>query len=101
MLIAFSGMETRRNFIADVWFSGRVQGVGFRWHTLKIAREFDVAGTVRNLADGRVHLRAEGAEREVQAFVAAVEEEMKPFIRETEKKTGEGAGRSRGFSIVG
>lgn len=93
-------METRRVFVADTWFGGRVQGVGFRWHTLKIAREFDVAGTVRNLADGRVHLHAEGAEREVSAFVAAVEEEMKPFIRETEKTTGTAEARAVGFVIA-
>lgn len=92
-------METRAVFFADVWFGGRVQGVGFRWHTLKVAREFDVAGTVRNLADGRVHLHAEGEERKVRAFVAAVEDEMKSFIRETEKKTGTGIASVSGFSI--
>ena len=94
-------MEKRSVFIADAWFSGRVQGVGFRWHTLKVARAFDVAGTVRNLADGRVHLHAEGAEREVLAFVAAVEDEMRAFIRETEKKTGTGAATAVGFEIAG
>lgn len=94
-------METRSVFFADVWFGGRVQGVGFRWHTLKVAREFDVAGTVRNLADGRVHLHAEGEEGEVRAFVAAVEDEMKSFIRETEKKTGTGTASVSGFSIAG
>ena len=94
-------MELRSVFVADILFSGRVQGVGFRWHTLKVAREFDVSGTVRNLADGRVHLHAEGAEREVLAFVAAVEDEMKSFIRETEKKTGTGAASVSGFSIAG
>lgn len=94
-------MELRSVFVADILFSGRVQGVGFRWHTLKVAREFDVSGTVRNLADGRVHLHAEGAERDVLAFVAAVEDEMKSFIRETEKKTGMGAASVSGFSIAG
>ena len=94
-------MELRSVVVADILFSGRVQGVGFRWHTLKVAREFDVSGTVRNLADGRVHLHAEGAEREVLAFVAAVEDEMKSFIRETEKKTGTGAASVSGFSIAG
>lgn len=94
-------MEARAVFFTDAWFGGRVQGVGFRWHTLKIAREFDVAGTVRNLADGRVHLHAEGAEREVRAFVAAVEDEMKVFIRETEIRSGTAAPSASGFSIAG
>ena len=94
-------MEAKSIFFADVWFGGRVQGVGFRWQTLKIAREFEVSGTVRNLADGRVHLHAEGREREVLGFVSAVEEEMKSFIRETEKKTGTGNASVFGFSIAG
>lgn len=94
-------METKAVFFADAWFGGRVQGVGFRWQTLKIAREFDVSGTVRNLADGRVHLHAEGRERDVIAFVSAVEDEMKSFIRETEKKTGTGNASVYGFSIAG
>ena len=39
-----------------VFFSGHVQGVGFRYSVLQIAREFDVAGFVSNLVDGRVQL---------------------------------------------
>ena len=61
---------------ADVWFEGRVQGVGFRFQTLTVAREYEVSGSVRNLADGRVLLHAEGTEREVTDFVTAVAEEM-------------------------
>ena len=94
-------METRRVFFAEVLFSGRVQGVGFRWRTLKIAQEFDVAGTVRNLSDGRVLLCAEGAERDIAAFVSAVEEEMKAFIRGVEKRTGTREASAAGFSVAG
>ena len=36
--------------------SGRVQGVGFRWWTQKVAGEFDLVGRVRNEADGTVAL---------------------------------------------
>ena len=43
-----------------VWFSGRVQGVGFRFTALQVAREFEVAGYVENLYDGRVCIEAEG-----------------------------------------
>ena len=89
-------MESRRVFFAEVLFSGRVQGVGFRWRTLKIAQEFDVAGTVRNLSDGRVLLCAEGAER-----VFAVEKEMKAFIRGVEKRTGTREASAAGFSVAG
>lgn len=45
-----------------VHYDGRVQGVGFRWTVKNLAREYDVAGTVRNLPDGRVELVAQGDE---------------------------------------
>ena len=70
---------------ATVHFSGHVQGVGFRYTTLQVAKEFEVAGYVKNLADGRVLLEAEGRPRTVDAFVAAVEERMHGHVRKTER----------------
>lgn len=70
-----------------VWFSGHVQGVGFRYSTVQVAKEFDVCGTVRNLADGRVELQVEGATAEVRVMVAAVEERMHGYIRKVERST--------------
>jgi acylphosphatase len=55
-----------------VFYAGTVQGVGFRYATNGIARYFPVAGTVRNLPDGRVEVVAEGEPGDVQAFLDAV-----------------------------
>lgn len=53
-----------------VLVSGRVQGVGFRWHARAKAEELGLAGWVRNLPDGRVEALLEGAEPAVQAMLA-------------------------------
>jgi acylphosphatase len=82
----------------SVFFSGHVQGVGFRFTTTQIAREFEVAGYVRNLPDGRVQLEAEGTRDEIDAFVATIEERMHGFVRKTERAADR---RERQFSGFG
>jgi acylphosphatase len=52
--------------------AGRVQGVGFRYHVLHAARRFGVLGDVRNLADGRVEVRAMGSGDGINELLAAV-----------------------------
>ena len=44
----------------QVFFSGRVQGVGFRYTVNDIAQPLELVGYVRNLDDGRVELLVEG-----------------------------------------
>ena len=53
---------------------GRVQGVGFRWFVLQAARRCGVTGDVRNLSDGRVEFRAQGASADVERLLCAVRE---------------------------
>ncbi|ATC62636.1 acylphosphatase [Nibricoccus aquaticus] len=82
-----------------VFFTGRVQGVGFRYSALQVAKEFEITGFVKNLADGRVHLEAQGAAEEVDAFVKAVEEKMHGYIRKAERSARKGPGQFQGFQI--
>jgi acylphosphatase len=82
-----------------VFFGGHVQGVGFRYSVLHVAREFEVAGYVRNLADGRVQLEAEGRKDVVDAFVAAIEEKMHGYVRKTERDGARRAPQFSGFTI--
>ena len=43
-----------------VFFSGKVQGVGFRYTAAAYARELGLTGRVQNLIDGRVQMEAQG-----------------------------------------
>lgn len=82
-----------------IYFSGRVQGVGFRFTTLQVAQEYEIAGFVCNLPDGRVQVEAEGRPAEVAAFVNALEERMHGYIRKTERAARQQAPQFSGFSI--
>lgn len=88
-----------RVFRINCWFEGHVQGVGFRYQTVAVAKGFEVTGFVSNLADGRVHLYAEGEESEVVAFQSEVESELKSYIRESEIQTGYGTRTCQNFRI--
>ena len=80
-------------------FSGRVQGVGFRFQVVSIAKGFNLTGFVRNLNDGRVELLAEGDESEVLSFLKVIESELDIYIKSVEKQTGSRIRQCSNFSI--
>lgn len=83
----------------EIYFSGAVQGVGFRYTTQAVARQYAVTGYVQNLADGRVRLVAEGEKEEVGRFAAAVEQEMAGSIHRTEVQRLSATGEFERFQI--
>jgi acylphosphatase len=54
----------------NILLHGKVQGVGFRWATMKAAHKFGIAGFVRNEPDGSLYIEAEGEEENLQKFAA-------------------------------
>jgi acylphosphatase len=83
-----------------IYYSGRVQGVGFRYTAKNAAMGYDVAGIVRNLPDGRVELLAEGVKEELEAFQQAIRESgLGHFISNEQVIWGEAQGQYRGFEI--
>ena len=84
-----------------VFFSGHVQGVGFRYTAKTVASGFEISGVVRNLSDGRVELTAEGDRAELEAFRDAVRDAgLKPFIRDENVTWSAAQNDFRGFEIV-
>lgn len=84
-----------------VYYSGHVQGVGFRYSVKQLSLEFDVTGWVKNLPDGRVELVAEGERNELETFQAAIPDAgLRRFIRDTQSHWSEGTGEFRGFEIT-
>ena len=84
-----------------IFYSGRVQGVGFRYAVKTTATGFEVTGTVRNLDDGRVELIAEGAPAELEAFRHAIQDsEVSRFVRNEAVAHTEAKNEFRGFEIV-
>ena len=84
----------------EVDFKGRVQGVGFRYTTLSIARGLDITGYVRNAPDGSVELVVEGPAEQVESFIKSIKEQMSGYIRSVEEEQAAPAGRYKGFEIA-
>jgi acylphosphatase len=84
-----------------IYYSGRVQGVGFRYAVKTIVHGFEMIGQVRNLADGRVELVAEGERDELESFSQAIlDSGLGRFIRHSESSWGNATDAFRGFEIV-
>ncbi len=83
-----------------VYFSGRVQGVGFRFTTEDIASRFQVAGFVRNLRDGRVEVVAEGIEAELDRFQDAIHSALRGYIKEANASDSSATGEFTSFRVA-
>lgn len=84
----------------QVFFEGRVQGVGFRWTVRHLAKGFDVTGWVRNLIDSRVEMQVTGEEAEVRAFIEAIgQSELRAHIRKQTENKLEAPPNANGFEI--
>ena len=85
----------------QILYSGTVQGVGFRYSVKSAANGYEITGTVRNLADGRVELLAEGSRDELEAFRQGVRDSgLEHFIRKEDVSWTEAKNEFRGFEIV-
>jgi acylphosphatase len=84
---------------STVYYSGHVQGVGFRYTAHSIGQRYQVSGYVRNLPDGGVELVAEGEAREIDAFLSEVRERFFNHIRDERCDQGPATGEYGEFEI--
>ncbi len=82
-----------------VYYTGNVQGVGFRYTTESISRNFKVSGWVKNLKDGRVKLHSQGVDSEVNAFLDAIGEKLSANIHGFEMENADNKEDNIGFKI--
>jgi len=59
-----------------VYYSGSVQGVGFRYTARSLANSLRLNGWVKNVPDGRVELVAEGEENVLKGYLSKIKEEL-------------------------
>lgn len=83
----------------EVYFAGRVQGVGFRYTARGLAERFGLVGYVQNLSDGRVRLVAEGTPANWDRLLSTLAEEMDRFIRSTDVQIRPATGEFEQFEI--
>ncbi|MEE9603301.1 MAG: acylphosphatase [Thermoguttaceae bacterium] len=83
----------------EIYYRGRVQGIGFRFTVRMIAARFAVSGFVKNLPDGRVQLVVEGETGELQQFLDAISAEMGRYISDSKQQITPASGRFDAFEI--
>jgi acylphosphatase len=82
-----------------IHFFGNVQGVGFRYTTCSVAREFEVTGFVRNCPNGSVELVVEGESDEIERFLESLRDRMSGHIEREEIDTEPASEAFIGFGI--
>jgi acylphosphatase len=81
------------------YYSGDVQGVGFRFTAVDVARRYGVKGWVRNAPDGGVELIAEAKEPALDSFLKEIKSAMSRYIREEQTSSEPPTGEFKDFQI--
>ena len=82
-----------------VYYSGSVQGVGFRFTAQRAALFLGLKGWVSNLYDGRVEIVCEGREADLKEFLGNIDGTFGEYMRDKDIKWGDAAGEFDGFDI--
>lgn len=83
----------------ELFYSGHVQGVGFRYTVRRIAQGYKVVGFVRNLRDGRVQIVVEGRPEEIEDFLGGIRSTMEGYVRDVTESRLLSTGEFSDFEI--
>lgn len=92
-------MATSTMIRETCYFTGRVQGVGFRYTVQNLALSYNVHGYVRNIPDGRVELVMEGPECEIAQLLDDIRQKMDGFIKKVDVQESPATGEFDRFRI--
>lgn len=82
-----------------VYYSGSVQGVGFRFTAERLAVSLGLKGWAKNLEDGRVEVVVEGRQASLKEFLRKVNDIFKEYIKDTDIDWGEATDEFDAFDI--
>ncbi len=82
-----------------IYYSGRVQGIGFRYALQDIAENRKVLGWVKNLEDTRVEVVAEAEEENLSSFLEQVGQHFSKYIQDANIQWLPASGEFRDFRI--
>lgn len=85
---------------AHLYYSGRVQGIGFRYTLQDIANSQKVVGWVKNLDDARVEVMAEAEEDILNSFLQQVNQYFSQHIKDVNIEWLPSGDQFRDFRIV-
>ena len=85
--------------LLHAFYSGAVQGVGFRFTAEAIALRLRISGWVRNLSDGRVEIVAEAREDSLKDFMDQINNAFNRHIQDVKVSWGPAKGEFKDFRI--
>ena len=65
-------------------FSGKVQGVGFRFTAHRMAGRHQLTGYVRNVRDGTVEMLAQGSAEDIDNCIRDIQDCLAGYVRDVE-----------------
>ncbi len=93
------GIKFSMNKRLHIYYSGSVQGVGFRFLAQSAAHQLDVTGWVKNLEDGRVEMVCEGPAAALNKFLDRIKDILGGYIRDARIESEKATGEFEGFDI--